>query len=257
VYRSTELEELCALAADVPKIWHHPLVTYQERKEILRCLILKIDLAITQDCLNATIRWKSGHQTPIKIWRKTGRHNLVQELHTQGLTVEEIHDRLKRQTSTGQSWKVNKLALYHIHKRLGLKPNRNPVWYESLRQEAVKLNEQGRSMKWIAAHFNSRGLKSLLGKPWTKKLLFGFISTVPRKSYSLKNLHQKAIAEARSRGLNSIEMAREFNERGVPRRDDRPWTPRAINERWYRLNNVGIASVNSTAEEVWGESRRS
>jgi len=193
-----------------------------------------------KDCLDATICWKSGHETPVRVWRQTGRHYLVRELNAQGLTVEEIHARLKSgQTPTGQSWKVNKLALYHILKRLGLKPNRSPVWYESLRQEAAKLNEQGRSMKWIAAHFNNRGLRSLSGKPWTKKLIFSFLSKVPRKPYSLQKLHREVIAEARSRGLGYAKMATEFNERGVPRRDDRPWTAKAISERWYEVKNFG------------------
>ena len=31
-----ELEELCKLASDVPALWHNPLVTHKERKEILR-----------------------------------------------------------------------------------------------------------------------------------------------------------------------------------------------------------------------------
>jgi hypothetical protein len=242
-----ELEELSALASDVPNLWHHPLVAPEEKKQILRFLLEKIYLTVTKDCLDVTICWKSGHKTPLKVWRQTGRHNLVQELHAQGFTVEEIHDRLKDgQTSTGQSWKVNKLALYHILKRLGLKPNRNPVWCESLRREAANLNEQGRSMKWIAVHFNSRGVKSLAGKPWTKKLIFSFLSKVPRKSYSLQKLHREVIAEARSRGLKSAEMAREFNQRGVPRRDDRPWTAKAINERWFEVKNSGAKGAEAS-----------
>jgi DNA invertase Pin-like site-specific DNA recombinase len=238
--KDKEFEELCAIAANVANLWYHPLVSHQERKELVRCLIEKITVTATKDKIHGTVLWKSGHETSIKVWRQTGRHNLIRELHAQGFTVPEIHELLARgQTSNGQIWKVNRLAVYHIHKRLGIKPNRNPVWYESLRQEAATLNEQGRSMKWIAAHFNSRGLKSLWGKPWTKKLVFSLISKVPRKPYSLQKLHREVIAEARSRGLKSAEMAREFNERQVPRRDNRPWTPKAINERWFEVKNFG------------------
>ena len=59
---------------------------------------------------------------------------------------------------------MHKLTLYHIHKRLGLKPNRRPTWYESLQEEAARLNEKGYSMRWIADEFNRRGLKSLWDK---------------------------------------------------------------------------------------------
>ena len=50
-----ELEQLCALASDVPNLWRHPLVTHQERKEILQCLIEKIHLTVAKDYLGATI----------------------------------------------------------------------------------------------------------------------------------------------------------------------------------------------------------
>jgi DNA invertase Pin-like site-specific DNA recombinase len=246
-----ELEELCALATDVPNLWHHRLVTHQERKEIVRCLIEKIVMTESKQTVEGMICWKSGHQTPIKIWRQTGRHNLIRELHAEGHTVEEIHVHLKRgQTSTGQSWIVNKLALYHILKSLGLKPNRRPKWYESLQKEAAELNEKGYSMRRIADEFNRRGLKSIWGKAWTKKLVFSLISNVPRKAYSLQNVHREVIAEARRRGLSYTEMAREFNETRVPRQTNRPWTAKAITERWYEVKSLEAEEARATMPGV-------
>ena len=55
-----ELEELCRLASEVPSLWHHPAVTHQERKEILRCLIDHIVVTATKEKIDATILWKSG-----------------------------------------------------------------------------------------------------------------------------------------------------------------------------------------------------
>ena len=48
-----ELEELCQLASDLPGLWHHPNVTHQERKEILRCLIDHIAVAATKQKIDA------------------------------------------------------------------------------------------------------------------------------------------------------------------------------------------------------------
>jgi hypothetical protein len=235
-----ELEELCDLASDIPNLWHHPLVIHQERKEILRCLIEKIAVTVTRQSIDGVIYWKSGHQTPIQIWRRTGRYNLIRELHSQKLNISEIKERLDRgETSTGQQWKLNKLALYHILKRLGLKPNRRGSWYEPLQKEAVQLHEQGRTMKWIADHFNSRGLTSILGKPWTKKLIFSLIGNIPRKRYSFDDVHRQAISEARRRRLKYSQMAREFNEKGIPTERNRPWTATAVRDRWHHLKSKG------------------
>jgi DNA invertase Pin-like site-specific DNA recombinase len=81
-----ELEELCRLASDVPALWHHPVVTHEERKEILRCLIDHIVVTATKEKIDAIIFWKSGAQTPILIWRDVGRYHLIKELHGQKLT---------------------------------------------------------------------------------------------------------------------------------------------------------------------------
>ena len=43
-----ELDELCRLAGEVPSLWHHPEVTNQERKEILRCVIDHVVVAASQ-----------------------------------------------------------------------------------------------------------------------------------------------------------------------------------------------------------------
>jgi Recombinase/Recombinase zinc beta ribbon domain len=248
-----ELQELCALAADVPKLWRNPLVTNQERKDIIRCLVEKIDVFATKEKIEGILRWKSGQETPIKVWLQTGKHNLIRELHDEGLNIAEIKERMKAgENSTGQRREYNTLSLYLILKKLGLKPNPRPKWYGALRQEAVKLHEQGRSMRQIADLFNQRGLKSLWGKPWTKKLIYALIAGTTKEPYALAKAQFDAIADARRRGLKYAEMAEDFNTKGVPRRDDRPWTAQAINDRWYDLSKrfkVTVQNRDENAEE--------
>jgi len=104
-YESEEqdLEELCRLASDVSSLWHHPVVTHQERKEILRCLIDHVVVAATKERIDARIVWKSGCQTTLFIWRDVGRYNLIRELHAQKLTIFQIKEHLAAgKTSTGQ-----------------------------------------------------------------------------------------------------------------------------------------------------------
>src|SRR5262245_12247871 len=116
-----ELEELCRLASEVPALWHHPVVTHQERKEILRCIIDHIVVAATKERIDATIVWKSGEKTPFLIWRGIGCYNLIRELHDQQLTVFEIKDHLATgKTSTGQAVKITVGRLYMILQKLRL-----------------------------------------------------------------------------------------------------------------------------------------
>jgi hypothetical protein len=140
------------------------------------------------------------------------------------------------ETSTGQRRSYNVLSIYLILKKLGLKPHRRPKWLSLLRDEAAKLYNEGRSMRQIAARFNEQGLKSLFGKPWTKKLIASLLSDADKKRNSLDRIHFEAISEARRRGLKPGEIAAEFNRRNVPRRDNRSWTARGINERWCDLS---------------------
>jgi hypothetical protein len=232
-----ELEQLCALATDVPKLWTHPLVTYQDRKDIFRALIDRIDVSATKEKIEGLVHWKSGHTMPILVWLQAGRHNLIRELHAEGLSVPEIQQRMAAgENATGQRRSYNFLSIYLILKKLGLKPHRRPKWLSLLREEATKLYNEGRTMRQIAERFNQQGLKSISGKPWTKKLIASLLSDADKKRYSLDRIHFEAISEARRRGLKPGEIAEEFNRRNVPRRDNRSWTARGINERWCDLS---------------------
>jgi DNA invertase Pin-like site-specific DNA recombinase len=236
---NAELADLCRLASEVPALWHHPAVTHQERKEILRCIVDHIVVAATKERIDATIFWKNGEKTPFLIWRGIGSYNLIRELHAQKLTVLEIKDRLASgKTSTGQMVRITVGRLYMILHKLGLKPTRFPSEFLSLRKMAVELNRNGRSVEWIAGHFNEQGFGSASGKSWTCDMIYGLIRASGSTPHRLEDLHRGAITEARARGLNYPQMAAEFNQRGIRRRDGQLWTARDIKERWADLNQL-------------------
>jgi hypothetical protein len=234
-----ELEELCRLASEVPSLWSHPAVTHQERKELLRCVIDHVIVAATKERIDATIFWKAGGQTPILIWRGNGRYNLIRELNAQKLTVYEIQEHLATgKTSTGQKVNITVGRLYNVLRKLGLTPNRFSADYLALRETALLLNRQGRSVDEITDIFNEQGFKSGSGKPWTRDMVYGLLRARGKKPVSLEETHREAITEARARGLNYKQMAVEFNERGIRRRDGQPWTARDIRKRWADLNRL-------------------
>ena len=241
-----ELEELCRLASDVPSLWHHPTVTNQERKEILRCLIDHIVVAATKERIDAKIVWKSGGETALSIWRDVGRYNLIRELYGQKLTVLEIKEQLAAgKTSTGQVMKITVGRLYIILRKLGLEPYRFPADYLSLREKAFELNRGGQSIEQIAEHFNEQSFKSASRKPWTRDMVYGLLRADGNTAILLEEIHRKAIADARARGLSYKEMAIELNDKKIRRRDGQPWTARDIKNRWANLNILIVVSASA------------
>ena len=246
-----ELEELCRLASDVPALWHHPIVTHQERKEILRCLIDHVVVTATKERIDAVIHWKSIAKTPIVIWRGVGCYNLIRELHQQKLTVPEIQEHLAQgKTSTSQKLEITIGSLYRIFPKLGLEPNRFSSGYLSLREKALTLNRRGKSVDWITEYFSEQGYKSSSGKPWTRDMVYGLLRAQGKRPISLEDSHREAIQEAKDRGLNYVQMAEEFNLRGIRRRDGQPWTPRDVKKRWTDLNRLKRQRVKNGTRPV-------
>ena len=233
-----ELEELCRLAREVPSLWHHPAVTCQERKEILRCLIDHIVVSATHERIDARIIWKTGDQTSLALWRGAARNNLIRELHADGLAVSEIQKRLAAgRTSTGQIMNITTNTIYETLHKLGLKPSRYSAGYLSLREKAAELNREGRSLDWIAQHFNEEGLLSASGKPWAGSLVSGLLRTIGKKAESFESIHSRAIEDASARGLDYEQMANEFNEKKIRRKKGcrKAWTAHFIEKRWNTL----------------------
>src|SRR5262249_39215301 len=235
----TTLTELCDLGAQVPGIWYHQSVSDHERKEILRCLIQSITVRTTPETIDGTIRWLSRSETSFHVYRRYARYNLIKELHTQGYNTREILDRLERgETSTGQDWKLHPESLYKWYGRLKLNPHSKPSWFRALQEEAVQLHDKGTRCREIADLLNSRGLKTLTGRQWSWKLVFNIISAVPRKPDPLEKIHLKAFLDAEARGLNFVQMAKEFNGKGIPRLNKNPWHPVAVQRKWRALKRT-------------------
>jgi hypothetical protein len=232
----------------VPALWHHPALTNQERKEILRWppLIDHVVVGATKEKINATIFWKTGSQTSLSMWRGLARYNLIRELHAQDLTVPEIQERLATgDNSTGQITNLCLRQIRAVLRRMGLKPKRYSADYRLLRQKATELSRDGRSYEWIAQHFNEQKFPSASGKPWSRSMAEWLLHTVEDNSEPLEDLHRRAITEARARGLDYKQMAVEFNERKLRRGNN------------YRHNVKPFSNGKSNCRRKLGLGRKS
>jgi hypothetical protein len=205
----------------------------------LRFLIDHIVVAATKDKIEGTIFWKAGAQTPFLIWRGAGVLNLIRELHAQRLTTREIQQHLAAgNTSTGQVVKLCMNTLCEKLKALGLKPTHLSADYLALGQKACELRRDGLSPASIAEHFNDQGFATISGKPWSDSTVKMLLRAVGRKDQSLNALHRALISEARLRGLTYKEIAREFNEKKIPRFGTSVWTARSVWTRWTVLKRL-------------------
>jgi DNA invertase Pin-like site-specific DNA recombinase len=249
-----DLEELCRIASDVPELWRHETVSYEERKQILRSVIDHILIAASKERVDATIVWKAGGQTPLFIWRVLGRHNLIRELHSQGLTALEIKEHLSAgKTSTGQ---VLNLCLDRISthlKQMGLKAAQRPASYFLASKKAAEMHREGRSPAFIAEHLNEQGLASAYGRPWTDRMVNHLLRNTGHKAEPIEELHYRLISQALGRGLSYRQIANEFKRKKIRLSGGfRTWTAKSVEKRWAKLNNIeGISrpKVSVAAEE--------
>ena len=81
-------------------------------------------------------------------------------------------------------------------------------------------------------------------------MIYGLLRAQGKTAILLEDLHYQVISEARARGLTYRQMAEEFNERGIRRRDGQPWTARDIKRRWGGLNQLKRARARLTPDSV-------
>src|SRR5205823_1764506 len=159
---------LCRLAADIPALWRHPLVTDHDRKEIRACLIERIVVRADAEAVEGTIVWVSGAETPVRVWRREGLRWLIRERHAAGMTVPEIQVWLANgEPETGQRWKRTTSSIYQVLRRFGLRPNPVPRRIAVDRAAVQRLYDGGLTLREIAARLDADGVRTTSGKPWT------------------------------------------------------------------------------------------
>ena len=102
----TEVDQIRALARDLPALWHAPTTTPADRQRIIRFLVERVEVAVegVSDRVRVTIAWAGGQQTRHETTRPVGRYEQtadfdrlmarVRELRATGLSFAAIAERL-------------------------------------------------------------------------------------------------------------------------------------------------------------------
>lgn len=93
----SELAELQALCADLPRLWRHPGVTAEHRKAVVRRVVVAVHVTPTPELLHTEIEWVGGARTQLQISRHRHIARLLRGVYKEGLTDREIVARLRHQ----------------------------------------------------------------------------------------------------------------------------------------------------------------
>jgi hypothetical protein len=98
-----------ALASDIPALWQAPTTTIADRKEIVRCLVDRVVVAVqgNTEHVDVTIHWAGGfvsqHQIrrPVQAYRQLRDYDRLiarlRELHEKGLTAPQVAEQLNQE----------------------------------------------------------------------------------------------------------------------------------------------------------------
>lgn len=111
-----EHEQLRRLALDLPRLWDHPLATFDLKKRVLRTVIKEIVVYGEPQTLRVLIHWQGGQHTELELQkRRSGEHRFV----TPPETVELVRQLARRMTDKQLAAQLN---------RLGIKTAKEHTW---------------------------------------------------------------------------------------------------------------------------------
>ncbi len=136
-----ERDQIRALAADIPAIWHAPTTTDADRKRLIRHLVeqVRVEVLGVSEKVNIEVAWAGGHRTTTQISRPVARLTQLsyysqlagraRELADAGLTAAQIADRLNnegfRPPKRCETFTTN--AVTDLLRAMGIQRSRNPA----------------------------------------------------------------------------------------------------------------------------------
>ena len=129
-----ERARIAALSADIPALWHSPLTTNPDRKQIVRCLVERVVVHVRCDSefVDVTLHWGGGYQSQHEIARPVATYaqlrdfnrlmDRVVELRQTGHTAPQIASALNAEGfyPPKRSGQFTTPVVYQLLKRRGL-----------------------------------------------------------------------------------------------------------------------------------------
>lgn len=116
--------QLMALGADLERAWHHPGVTAETRKRIVRTVLVEIVATLAAEKIDLVLHWQGGDHTRLAVPRnKTGQHRYGAEAEVGDLIralarqqndgqIAATLNRVGKRTGKGNSWTEARVRTY-------------------------------------------------------------------------------------------------------------------------------------------------
>jgi len=129
-----ERSRITSISEDIRKLWEAPETTSADRKDIVRCLVerVEVDVHYQSEYVDVTIHWHGGFTSRHEIARAVGTYEQlrdydrlverIKQLHGQGITVPQIAAKLNEEgfVPPRRKGKYSTRVLAPLLKRLGL-----------------------------------------------------------------------------------------------------------------------------------------
>jgi DNA invertase Pin-like site-specific DNA recombinase len=166
-----ERERIRGLLAALPALWHHPAISFQQRKMLCRHVIRRIHLTPGGEAIHAEIEWASGLRTTLQLITQRGADAIIAQGLATGLGASAIAEQLNAAGALRRN-RLERHTAASVRSRarvLGVPPPSIAAC------EAIKAAIlAGRTLPAIAAELTGKGLEHRLGA-WTPGHVLGAI----------------------------------------------------------------------------------
>jgi DNA invertase Pin-like site-specific DNA recombinase len=172
---AAEREQIRALAADLPAVWHAPTTTDADRKQLIRHLVEQVRIIVlgTSEKVDVEVTWAGGHRTAAQITRPVAclaqlsyypqLAARARELAGSGCTIAQIAERLNaegfRPPKRTPAFTLN--AVSDLLRALGIQRSRIPA-----RRNRPALDQDEWWLPDLAAHL---GMPEITLDTWVRR----------------------------------------------------------------------------------------
>jgi len=119
-----ERDSYLTLGADLQRVWNHDSTTPQQRKRLVRAVLVEITATIKDREIHLLVHWKGGDHTELVVpRRRPGQHRWTTDAETVALVrdlarmlpdelIAGLLNRLGRKTSKGNSWTKSRVRSF-------------------------------------------------------------------------------------------------------------------------------------------------
>jgi hypothetical protein len=203
---AAEREQIRALAADVPGIWHAPTTSDADRKQLIRHLVEKVHIEVigTSEKVKVQVTWAGGHRSesetvrPVACLTQLSYYpqliTRARELVDAGMNAGQIADRLNAEglRPPKRSKTFTKNAVRDLLRSLGIQRSRTPA-----RQARPDLDEHEWWLRDLAEHLQMSEvtLDAWVRRGWATGYLhpqagLRIVHADPTEVERLRTLHQ-------------------------------------------------------------------